>query len=263
MPCPCGTARAAFRVELSLLKMDPRRRSDSTEKGATPANDAAAPVSAAPGTVTMQLYHRLREDIIRGALAPGQKLKIDELCRSYEVGSSPLREALNLLTSFGFVERLEQRGFQVKPISADEYDDIVRCRCWIEERALREAIAHGDGAWEEDVTLALFRLDRAARVRHAAIDPEWEKLHHAFHMTLLAPCGSSILMEYCEHLFTQSIRYRQIAGLLELSVRDPQAEHAEIAKAVLERDADAAVALLCAHYRRTQDALKAKLFAAG
>lgn len=250
--------------------MDPRRRGDAdrTEDGGATSPDAGSPAGSAgaassaagSGTVTMQLYHRLREDIICGALAPGQKLKIDELCRSYEVGSSPLREALNLLTSFGFVERLEQRGFQVKPISADEYDDIVKCRCWIEERALRESIAHGDEAWEENVTLALFRLDRAARTRQAPIDPQWEKLHHAFHMTLLANCGSSILMEYCEHLFAQSIRYRQIAGLLERSVRDAQAEHAEIAKAVLARDADAAATLLCAHYRRTQEALKAKLF---
>ncbi|MEM7299686.1 MAG: GntR family transcriptional regulator, partial [Pseudomonadota bacterium] len=43
--------------------------------------------------MTSRAYAKLRKDIISGTLAPGRKLKIEELRKSYDVGSSPIREA--------------------------------------------------------------------------------------------------------------------------------------------------------------------------
>ena len=60
-------------------------------------------------SVTAQIYDRARSDILTGVLEPGQKLKIDELRQAYGSGSSPIREALSLLTSDGLVERVDQR----------------------------------------------------------------------------------------------------------------------------------------------------------
>jgi GntR family carbon starvation induced transcriptional regulator len=221
------------------------------------------PPSAA-GTITMRLYSRLRQDIIEGVLPPGMKLKIDDISRTYESGSSPVREALNLLTSFGLVERLDQRGFRVTPISAAEFEDLLRVRCWVEERALREAITNGDEQWEEGIALALFRVNRAANTRTASGKERntiWEQHHRSFHMALLAGCGSPILLAYCGQLFDQMIRYRQIAGSLSMSVRGTEAEHDEIAEATLNRQADRAVALLTEHYRTTSRYLFSWLFA--
>lgn len=226
-------------------------------------SSAQSEVKAPSMTITMKLYHRIRHDIIKGTLAPAQKLKIEELSNIYEVGTSPLREALNLLTSFGFVERLENRGFQVRGISAAEFDDLLKVRCWIEERAVREAIASGDAAWEEEVALALFRLDRISRLRSSdkGESLDWEAHHKQFHMALVAGCGSKMLTEYCEHLYDQNIRYRQIAGLASTTLRDTQAEHHDIAKAILERKPDLAVSLLMTHYHTTGHFLRMKLFA--
>jgi DNA-binding GntR family transcriptional regulator len=220
------------------------------------------PPSAA-GTITMRLYSRLRQDIIEGVLPPGMKLKIDDISRNYDSGSSPVREALNLLTSFGLVERLDQRGFRVKPISATEFTDVLRVRCWVEERALREAIANGDEQWEEGIALALFRVNRAVNARAADSNERnavWEQRHRSFHMALLAGCGSPMLLDYCGQLFDQTIRYRQIAGSLSVPVRGTEAEHDEIANATLNRQADRAVELLTEHYRTTSRYLFSRLF---
>lgn len=216
--------------------------------------------TAPQGTLTMRLYNRLRRDIINGTLAPGKKLKIEEMRAAYEVGTTPLRDALNLLTSFGFVERMEQRGFKVKPISAAEFDDLLKVRCWVEERALRESIANGDAAWEEGVALAQFRLGRLAQNTETVEAPGWEALHWKFHLALLSACGSPMLLDYCKQLHDQNIRYRQIAGLVSAPRRNANAEHAKIAEAALERRPDVAVSLLCEHYRTTGRYLKLKLF---
>ncbi len=55
-----------------------------------------------------------------GRLAPGAKLKIELLQERYQVGATPLREALSLLCATGLVERIEQRGFRVARVGAEE-----------------------------------------------------------------------------------------------------------------------------------------------
>lgn len=214
--------------------------------------DDSAPASS--GSMTSQIYQRLRTDIMTGALAPGAKLKIEELRSIYDVGTSPIREALSLLTSDHFVERIDQRGFRVAKISAGEFDELLKTRCWLEERGLRESIEHGDSSWEEKVVLAAYRLSRVPRSEaddHFVANDEWEVLHKQFHMTLISACGSSILKKFCNQLYDQNVRYRQLSGSKAYPSRDVAAEHGAICDAVLARNADLASELLIAHYTRT------------
>ena len=113
---------------------------------------------------TSDIYHRIRDDIIRGQLAPGLKLKIDGLRNHYDVGATPIREALSLLTADGLVERLEQRGFRVAEMSDAEFDELLALRCWVEERAVCQAIAKGDKEWQEGIVVARFHLSRTPRI---------------------------------------------------------------------------------------------------
>ena len=66
-------------------------------------------------TQASTVYDRLQEDILTGRLEPGRKLRLKELIDEYHTGNSPLREALNRLSSNGMVVREENRGFRVPP----------------------------------------------------------------------------------------------------------------------------------------------------
>lgn len=224
--------------------------------GKAPLDRAAGSPNGDPGltseSMTSRVYSRLRDDIISGVLQPGRKLKIEELRRHYDVGSSPIREALSLLTSIHLVERIDQRGFRVARISAGEFKELLKTRCWLEERALRESIKNGSGSWEEQVVLAAYRLSRVDRSgEDTEGTAEWEHRHKHFHMTLLAECGSSMLLKFCDQLYDQNVRYRLFSGLIAYPERDVNAEHGAICDAVLARDADLAVRLLMEHYTRT------------
>lgn len=230
-----------------------------TEPDAGTTAQTADRTRTGPASMTQIIYHRLRADIMSGALAPGRKLKIEELRKRYDVGTSPIREALSLLTSDHFVARLDQRGFRVAEVSAREFEEILMTRCWLEERALRESIARGDGAWEEKVVLAAYRLSRVPRSDandHFHANVEWEERHKHFHMTMISACGSAILVKFCDQLYDQNIRYRQLSGPRAYPRRDVTAEHGAICDAVLARDADLAVERLMAHYTRTGNFLK-------
>jgi GntR family transcriptional regulator, carbon starvation induced regulator len=200
----------------------------------------------------------IRQDIIRGTLDPGQKLRIDNLCERYSVGATPIREALNVLTAEGLVDREDQLGFRVAAISVDEFEKLLSVRCLIELPAFRYAIETGGREWEEAVMLAHYRLSRVSRAQPDQ-EIEWERHHKAFHMSLLSACGSDILLRLCRQLYDENTRYRYAARMKADTRTNVTEEHKAIADAALARDADKALALLGDHYRLTGRLLRKAL----
>ena len=209
-------------------------------------------IGAPSGSATNRAYERLRSMIVIGELKPGGKLKIDGLRKRLDTGASPIREALSLLTSDNLVERIDQRGFRTAEISAENFREILRLRCVLEDMALRESIAHFTQDWEETVVLAHHRMQRS----QVAGSADFEDLHKAFHMTLLANAPSPILLKFCSQLYDLNIRYRFLAGkALEYQQRDVAEEHAGILAAAIARDADTASTRLLDHYKLTGEFL--------
>ena len=212
-------------------------------------------------SITNQTYQRIYSMIIQGELKPGSKLKIEELRKIMGTGASPIREALSLLTSEQLVNRIDQRGFRVSHVSAESFAELLKTRCWLEERALRESMASQDMQWEERLLLAHHRLKREARILEETglINPNWELRHKEFHTSLMSGCGSSLLIKFCDQLYDQNIRYRNAAGSISYSSRDVGGEHDLILKHVLDRNADKAVAELVSHYKKNGEFLALQL----
>jgi len=199
-------------------------------------------------SATRNAYFAIRDMVLRGELQPGQKLKIDSLRAFLGTGASPIREALSLLTSDMLVERFDQRGFRVAPASAANFEEILTLRCSLEEMALRTSLQQATPAWEETLVLANHRMKRAASTGRAA----FEEQHKAFHMALLANCGSPILLKYCSQLYDLNIRYRNIAGNSQsYQSRNIPAEHDAILEAAVQRDVARTSERLLSHYRLT------------
>lgn len=208
----------------------------------------------AKGTLASSVYHQLRDDLLRGALEAESKLRVEWVVSRYGAGASPVREALNRLAAEGLLGRHDQRGFFLMPVSAGELEELTRTRCWLEERALRESIAHRTAEWEEQLVLALHRLARAERrlpEDPSTNNPEWEKLHRAFHRALISACRSHWLVGFCDQLSDQASRYRLISQSGPGVGRDDLGEHRIIAERTLDGDADGAVEALLNHYRLT------------
>jgi GntR family carbon starvation induced transcriptional regulator len=208
-------------------------------------------LSETTATLASAAFARLRTEILSGAVPPGSRLHIRDLCDRLGIGLSPVREALNRLSAQGLVRQSDQRGFTVAPIDLDDLADLTVARAALNEAALRDSILHGDAAWEEAVLVAHHRLARSPR-RDGEVHLEWEALHRSFHNSLLAACRSGRIRLYCEQLFDMADRYRLVSRALSAGPRNMRAEHEAILHAVLARDADGAVALLDAHVRRTE-----------
>jgi DNA-binding GntR family transcriptional regulator len=217
-------------------------------------------------TLASTAYQRLRADIINARHEPGGKLRVQELSERYGLGPSPIREALNRLSRDGLVTLNDRRGFSVTPLSQAHLEELTRTRCWLNELALRQAIANGDSAWEEGVVVAYHRLTRLPRYIDAdtvanRCNPAWELAHRAYHSALIAACGSRWLIAFCEQLFDAGDCYRHLSRVSSMKRAERRIEHRQILDAVVARDADTAVALLTRHVTRTAELVRERLAA--
>jgi DNA-binding GntR family transcriptional regulator len=208
-----------------------------------------------PRSLTSAVQERLRADILATRLLPGQKLHIAGLAKQFAVSLAAVREALSRLVADGLVQASDQRGFRVSPVSMADLADVTRTRIDIEGLALRRSIEQGDEAWLEAVKAAWNAL-KAVPHRYPD-DPTvhyeaWMVRHRAFHRALVNACGSPWLLGFRDVLHEQSERYRRLSIRREVGKpRDVEAEHAAIVRAVVKRDADAAVNALSRHFRTT------------
>jgi DNA-binding GntR family transcriptional regulator len=215
--------------------------------------------SAASATMSGMIYATLRQDILLGELPASGKLRIEALCQRYGVTSTPVREALNQLTTEGFVQRRDQRGFYVAEVSTTELEQLTNTRCWVEPIALREALAHRTVAWEEQLVLTchrLSRVDRSVTADRFKENPAWENAHRAFHLALIATCPSRWLIDFCMLLSDHAARHRNLSMSVIYPARDVAGEHRALMEAAIHGDADEAVAKLLEHYRRTAEIIE-------
>ncbi|MXP65223.1 FCD domain-containing protein [Roseomonas sp. M0104] len=210
-------------------------------------NDAS-PLLAAPEAAGERAYRLIRADILRGTLAPGQKLRLEALRDAYGAGVGTLRETLSRLVAERLVVAEGQRGFEVAPFSEADLRELASLRLLLEGHALEQAFRAGDVEWEARVVAAHHKLalmeERLRAGEAAALEP-WRRFDARFHQALISACGSHTLMATHAAVFDRYQRYqnRALGFRGDIAVR----EHAELRDCAMRRDAAAAREVLATH----------------
>jgi GntR family transcriptional regulator, carbon starvation induced regulator len=207
-------------------------------------------------TLNASVLAQIRADIVSCRLLPNERLRMEALRQRYQVGGTPIREALMRLEAEGLVQLEQNKGFRVSAVSRESLLDLMRCRTEIENMALRWSIERGSVAWEADVLGAFHRLSRERKIDAAdrsSISAEWSKRHREFHFALVAACASPNLLAIRNGLFEQAERYVALSVASKAVQRDDVDEHQQIMRAAIARDAARAVKLNTEHIERTRD----------
>jgi DNA-binding GntR family transcriptional regulator len=204
------------------------------------------PRPPAHGATVAFIVERLRDDILAGRIQPGSRLVECDLTARFAVSRGPVREALRRLAADGLIEHWPHRGAVVRRLGEREIRELFLIR--IELEALAARLAAGTQA-----------LDRRARFV-ASIQPihadaprilcEYLKENAAFHDAVMALADNLQLRELAARLQLPLIMAQVgdvlTPAMLEASVR----EHRAIARAILDRDPEAASARMRAHLER-------------
>ena len=205
--------------------------------------------AAAPGTPVGEMtYRRVRDDIVYGRLAPGQKLTLDRMRHAYGSAVSTLREIFNGLASEGLITAEGARGFEVASISPDNLREVAAMRQLLECDALRSSFEAGDVEWEGRVVAAHHKLASLER-RVAAGDRSQEetlrRYDWEFHNALISACGSRVLLKMHAGIYDKYLRYLMLAAVFR---GEPVVEeHRKLLAFALERDWRGAQATTITH----------------
>lgn len=212
-------------------------------------------LSSAGLTLSSSVIVPLRESIMNGELAPGSKLRLDDLRDRWNVSLSPLREALSRLSVEGLVTFEDNRGYRVAPVSKQDLAEVTRLRRELEAIALEESIRKGGEPWEQAIVASFHTLDKFERLGRKTPEmlDQWELAHRSFHSSILGACEMPLLLQFCNTLHDRSDRYRRIylkQGRIPPK-RDVAKEHRNIMDAALARNAERAKVLLRENIERT------------
>ena len=162
---------------------------------------------AAHLTKQQYAYDTLRAAILKGELAPGTRLVIDDLANRFAISIIPVREALRLLQSEGLVVSVAHVGATVAPISRESVAEVFTLLEGLEVVAARTAAGRATAA---DLDRA--RRDRRRRwTRRSMPDgpQRWAELNTRFHLAIAALSGMPMLQQMLQRAFDHWGRVRR------------------------------------------------------
>jgi DNA-binding GntR family transcriptional regulator len=192
-----------------------------------------------------ELCAAIRDDIIVGVFVPGQRLTEDALAERFGVSRIPVREALRMLSSEGFVRIEPYYGTFVAEMSPDEAADLLEIRRVLEPLAAARA-AHRRTPKHLEELREIVRLGR-----QAVFIGELERLpalNTRFHAMLAAASGNTSL-----NTIVSQLRHK-IAWVYAVEpprrATDSWNEHQLIVDALEQGDAELARAVTIEHIRQ-------------
>ncbi len=178
------------------------------------------------------VFHTLRQAILRGELAPGERLMEIQLAERLGVSRTPIREAIRKLELEGLVLMIPRKGAEVARISEKSLRDVLEVRRSLEELATELACQRMDEEQIEELSAAKDAF--AAAVANGDI-MEMAECDERFHDVIFNGTGNARLVQILNNLREQMYRYR-LEYIKEADKRQVLLlEHENIVKAIRAR----------------------------
>lgn len=188
----------------------------------------------------------LREAIVDGVYAPGQRLHQQQLARRFGCSVIPIREALHQLAAEGFVVLDPQRGARVATFNSRMLEEIFEVRILLEGCAIRRTAARVTPEAARAIRPLLKAMERPG------LSPsEWVQLDWEFHDRLCACAGQEYLRKLISNLRRQMEPYLRLDLAKVQTIDLGRREHRRIFQACVRNDPDAAAHHLVKHLQRT------------
>ena len=203
---------------------------DSVESAAS----AAVPVTLLAGEEGRQhAVTRLRQAIVTGDMAPGQRLVEEELAGAFEVTRASLRQALIDLTADGLVERIPNRGARVRVITREEAVAITECRMVLEGLCAAKAAERVSA----EQARRLSRLSDELRAAVSDGEPvRYSELNRQLHRLVIDISGQETAAGLIARLNGQLVRHQFRLSLRPGRPQQSLPEHLAIIAAIVAKD---------------------------
>lgn len=191
-----------------------------------------------------RLREELEQDIVTGAIKPGDRLDEVQLATRFQVSRTPIREALQRLSMSGLIELKPRRGAFVRDISLTELVEMFDVMAELEGMCARLAARR--------ITLEqgeAIRTKLSACVESAE-NGDTDRYYHAnaeFHHLIYEASQNGFLSEQAKGLHARLAPYRRLQLRVLHRMRQSLAEHQAVADAIISGDAELAETTIKSH----------------
>jgi DNA-binding GntR family transcriptional regulator len=193
----------------------------------------------------------IRNGIVTGQFAPGQRMISSELIEDIGISRGSLREAFSRLATEGLIDLVPNRGALVKRMTKKELINLFRIREVLEGLAARqaaEAILQGNNLKEySDI------LEWTASNRQPLSSKIFTEKNSLFHSSLVAIADNKQLADLLNRLQIRVLMFMFGRALQPNDIEHSMHEHIPIAEAILLKNPDAAEAAMRKHLRGSCD----------
>ena len=205
--------------------------------------DKNTPLGTSHSPLTQLVVEALREKILNGAIAPGERLVESRLSEEFSVSRMPVREALRQLAASGLVTIEPRRGATVTAFQTTQLRELVEVRATLEALNAKLAAQRHD---PEQIAKLNALLEEGTRLASNHDDLETlAQLNRRFHDSLGHIAANSVLQEVM--LILRDRTAVLFAPFHANRTQQNWEEHSAILRAVINGDAELASLLAARH----------------
>lgn len=197
------------------------------------------------------VYNELRTRLVMGRMSPGHELSTRSIAAELGVSQTPVRDALSRLAAEGAVAIRSKRRVRVPTMTAERFEDLLRCRLLLEPEAAALAVPHLTDAHVAQLIEIDAKLDAAIESGDA---DAYMRSNHAFHFMLYRAQNRQTLVQLIETLWLQfgpfmRVLYSRVANARlhdshQAAITAIRTGNAEAMRAAIKADIDDGMGLI-------------------
>lgn len=161
-------------------------------------------------TFSAKIIADLKQRIITWQYPPEHRLTEDSLCREFGVSRSPVREALRVLTTNGFVRRMDNRGYAVRQVTLKELRELYDVRLALELFAVEQITAAGATGQDLEDLKDMAKAWEDLRRHKMNDEGKLAQLDAEFHEELARMAGNDMLLRRLQAINERLLVFRMI-----------------------------------------------------
>lgn len=196
----------------------------------------------------------LRDMILDGQMAPGERINEVSLSQALGISRGPLREAIQRLAAEGLLTVISHRGAFVRTFEQYQVEELYELRTALECHVVRLVC---ERASDEDIADLSHLVQETGELLSATPGSAYPA-DHDLHSRLIALSGNEAIGRATLEAQRQILLARRMSAKAPARARDAVREHRNLIKAIQKRDADGSARAMAAHLRAArQGALEA------
>lgn len=205
--------------------------------------------AAVYSSISEQVYAYVKEQIVSGVIAPGEKISEQVIADTLNTSRSPVREAIKKLASEGIIDYFPNRGAYAKRYTQKYISDSFKVRILLESYA----VSHIDNGLREEYRQRMESLRDSIR---AATRDEYVRLDADLHELLIRLTGNETLLNLYRLLYSQIATFRTVSLMEEPVFRDSTGAHLAILDSLLEGNDGRVLRIVSKHLSISQSVVE-------